>query len=140
MSKQFLETLSKHKSKRQQLDDYLTYSPRSKKRSFYTRYHIAEGKDKLDDFVQKTAIESVDKHADEHRNEIRQMLGEQRQQHFIDIEELFRTAKYDVNARYPYFNQYIGQYHEDFYNPYKHLGTIARASDKFDSAEKSPGS
>ena len=79
MSKQFLSTVSRKKSKRQELDDYLTYSPRSKARNFYTRFHIAEGATKLENFVARSADESVEDHAASHKEEIRNMLAEQRQ-------------------------------------------------------------
>ena len=80
MSKQFMATVKKAKSKRQQLDDYLTYSPRTKpRRGFYTTYHAADGKETLEKFVDDSAMASVDKFAAPHKEEIRKLLGETRQ-------------------------------------------------------------
>ena len=66
-------------------------------------------------------MNSVEKHAAPHKDEIRKMLGEVRQENYMEIEDLFKAAKYDASARYPYFHQYIGQYPEYFYDPYSHF-------------------
>ena len=55
----------------------------------------------------------------------------------MEIEELFRAAKYDASARYPYFHQYIGQYPDHFYDPYTHFQSARKAVDQW-RAKASP--
>ena len=56
MTEQFLKTHTLTKSKREELDNYLTYSPRTnKRRGFYTTYQSAGGKQTLERFVDESA-------------------------------------------------------------------------------------
>ena len=54
----------------------------------------------------------------------------------MEIEDLFKAAKYDASARYPYFHQYIGQYPEHFYDPYSHFQGTKHATDVWRSKVK----
>ena len=79
MTEQFIKTHTLTKSKREELDNYLTYSPRTnKRRGFYTTYQSAGGKQTLERFVDESAMNSVDKYTAPHKEEIRKMLGEVR--------------------------------------------------------------
>ena len=51
MSNHFLSTVNKKKTAKTNLYDYLAYSPKNQKRSFYTRFHISDGKDTLDKLI-----------------------------------------------------------------------------------------
>ena len=76
MSNQYLSTVTRKKSLRANLDDYLTYSPRSKNRSFYTRYHIAEGRENLEKFIDVRTIKKVEDQSRDHKDEITKALAE----------------------------------------------------------------
>jgi len=71
-------TVTRKKSLRANLDDYLTYSPRSKNRSFYTRYHIAEGRENLEKFIDARTVKKIDDQAGHHKEDVRKALAEQR--------------------------------------------------------------
>ena len=92
MSNQYLSTVTRKKSTRANLDDYLTYSPRSKNRSFYTRYHIAEGRENLEKFIDVRTIKKIEDQSTDHKEEIRRALAEQRQDNYMQIEDHFRSG------------------------------------------------
>lgn len=76
MSNAYLSTVTRKKSLRANFDDYLTYSPRSKNRSFYTRFHIAEGRENLEKFIDVRTLRKIEEQSGDHKEEIRRALAE----------------------------------------------------------------
>ena len=105
MSKHFLSTVHKNKTLKGNFNDYLAYSPKSQKRSFYTRFHISEGKQTLEKLIDTRIQQKIEDQSQNHKEEIRKALADARQENYLKIEDHFRSGNVLKNTHIQNFQR-----------------------------------